>query len=321
MSLPFFGLDSDAYTALAAKTRIIFHLAANVSFDISLQASRRANVDSTQTMIAFAKQALRACPSLRLHYVSTAFVVGKRHGLLFENELRVNQDYWNAYEQTKLEAEEIVHAAEIPSTIYRPSLIIGESRFGRIRKFSGFYEFIKLAQRGKMDALWANAEARIDMVPADYVCNAMLALRKKTQTIGRIYHLVAGTRRSLTIKQLIDLLFDLGEEFQDLGIPAQRPRIIPIESINQNICSITADSQNRLLKLLMRNYLPYLAYERNFDVQETSHKLEEMGVSMAPISDVIKRTIIYAIRQNFVSIESEQTALASESARMTMDHI
>ena len=46
-----------------------------------------------------------------------------------------------------------------------------------------------------------------------------------------------------------------------------------------------------------------------------------MGVSMAPISDVIKRTIIYAIRQNFVSIESEQTALASESARMTMDHI
>src|SRR5207253_8560000 len=135
-------LAAREWSQLAAQAQQIFHLAASVDFDVPLAESRAANVDSTAEVLRFARECLpHAGSAFRVHHVSTAFVAGTRRGPLRESELQCGQGFWNVYEQSKLESEGLVRqaAAEIPVTVLRPSLVIGESVHGRIRKFFGFY--------------------------------------------------------------------------------------------------------------------------------------------------------------------------------------
>jgi thioester reductase-like protein len=138
---PMLGLDKVIARQLAFKIEKVFHLAANVRFSASLPESRAGNVDTTLVVIDFSRQCMKMNPEkFELHYVSTAYVAGDRQGLLGEDELDCGQGFWNAYEQSKFEAEQLALNAgqEMPVTIYRPSQVICLSADGRVRKLFGF---------------------------------------------------------------------------------------------------------------------------------------------------------------------------------------
>lgn len=297
---PNLGLDNATRRTLAASVVQIFHLAANVDFDVPLAVSRAANVEGTREVLRFARQCVRGgCAGFRLNFVSTAFVAGTRRGRLLESELQCAQKFWNSYEQAKLEAEELVAAAgaEIPATIFRPSQIIGESRYGRIRKFFGFYEFVKLAERGKLRLLPADAAARADMAPSDYICDAMLYFSRQPDAVGRTYHLAAGLQRSISVERVVDIVFDELQACAAAGATVIRPRIYPAELLETQAAPGEAKRyHSSALKLLMRTYLPYLAYERDFDVAATQARLAAAGIVMAPIEQVVRASTRYAIR-------------------------
>jgi len=307
VSAPRFGLTESDYLNLAMNTSTIFHLAANIDFDIPLEVSRRANVNSTREMLAFAALAAGQGHLDRINYVSTAFVAGDRRCLLLESELRRGQGFWNVYEHTKLEAEELVQEAksELPVTIYRPSLIVGDSTTGRIRKFFGFYEFLKLALRGKLRVLPADQDARMDLVPTDYVCKAMLYLNDLPAAAGRTFHLAAGLERSFTVRQLVDFIYLLSLETNIIKNPV-RPHIVRHDLLSAQADNLQARAyRNSALYLLMKSYLPYLTYERNFDVAATQRLLENAGIVMAPISDVLRITTIYAAQHGITDVQRE----------------
>ena len=88
-----------------------------------------------------------ACERLeRLNYVSTAYVAGVRKGVVYEHELALGQAFKNHYESTKFQAEVWVRDAmdDVPTTIYRPAIVVGDSRTGETQKFDGPYYMLRV---------------------------------------------------------------------------------------------------------------------------------------------------------------------------------
>jgi thioester reductase-like protein len=296
ISAPDLGLDRATFLALAARTTEIFHLAADLRFDLPIEDSRRSNVDSTKCILDFASAV--GAQLRRFNYVSTAYISGTRRDLVRESEINVGQAFFNTYEQSKMEAEELVRQAGgvMPITVYRPSMIVGETGTGRIRNFFGFYEFLKLAELGKVPVVPADPQARPDMVPMDYVANAIVFLSRHPAAAGECFHLAAGLARSMTIGAIVELIgrtvrFDRLAAIPEVVAPDVFEKRITGRLLNQ--------FRNSALNILMRSYVPYLTFERNFEVAGTADLLERNGIAFGPIEELLPVAARYALDHRF----------------------
>ena len=192
------GLDPATYAGLAGRATGVIHGAASVSFSLPLEQARAINVEGTSRMLDLARAA-----ECSFDYIGTAYVAGDRSGTARETELDMGQTFHNTYEQTKLESEKLVRAraGEQRVTIYRPSIIVGDSRTGRTSSFKVLYWPLKIFARGFR---WApgRPDAVMDVVPSDFVVQAVCHLRKQTGSSGQVYHLCAGPERAATLEQL-----------------------------------------------------------------------------------------------------------------------
>lgn len=198
----------DAYDEIAADTTEVFHLAAVYDLAVPRELATRVNVDGTRHVCAFAEAA-----AARHQYVSTCYVSGRVAGVFAEDDLVVDgQVFSNHYEATKHAAEVIVRErmeAGHPTTIYRPAVVSGDSRTGATQKYDGPFFAIRLLLRqpgpvsvmpmvGQPDAYTFN------VVPRDFVVNAIAELSSRDDTVGTCYAL--ADPRPLTIRQLIDTI-------------------------------------------------------------------------------------------------------------------
>jgi thioester reductase-like protein len=187
---PRLGLDAATYDRLAAETVSVFHLAAVYDLAVGAPLAERVNVTGTGNVIAFT----RACARLERHnYVSTAYVAGWRSGLVREDELAEGQTFKNHYESTKFAAEVLVRAAmdDVPTTIYRPAIVVGDSQTGETQKFDGPYYMLRTirASKGPLPQI-GNPEALFNTVPVDFVVDAMAAAARDERAAGLTLHLV-----------------------------------------------------------------------------------------------------------------------------------
>ncbi len=187
------GLDGDDYKRLAKRVRRVFHLAAIYDLAVPLEVAQRVNVDGTGNVLEFC----RAARNLeRLAYVSTAYVAGKRTGIVYEHELVMGQDFKNHYESTKFQAEVWVREEldHVPTTILRPAIVVGDSRTGETEKFDGPYYVLRaLSRSARMRQpmpQFGRSSAAFNVVPVDYVVAAMVAAAGDQATLGETLHLV-----------------------------------------------------------------------------------------------------------------------------------
>jgi thioester reductase-like protein len=200
------GLDDAQYAALAGKVTEVHHLAAIYNLAVPLEVAQRVNVDGTGNVLDFCL----ACKDLRqLHYVSTAYVAGLRTGVVYEHELSLGQQHKNHYESTKFQAEVWVREQmhRIPTTIYRPAIVVGDSRTGETQKFDGPYYLLRAIARSvrrKEPILQlGRAAAPFNVVPVDFVVEAMATVAQDPEAVGETLHLVDP--EPLTAKELNDL--------------------------------------------------------------------------------------------------------------------
>ncbi|MCW3010534.1 MAG: family oxidoreductase [Solirubrobacterales bacterium] len=188
---PRLGLSPARYAELAASTTQVHHLAAVYDLAVPLAIAERVNVLGTQHVIAFC----RAAPRLeRHHYVSTCYVAGKRSGRVMEGDLAAGQAFKNHYESTKFGAEVLVRAsmAEVPTTIYRPAIVVGDSRTGVTAKFDGPYYLLRsmqsLGPRAPIPQT-GRGDATFNVVPVDFVIDAIAAGAASPEAVGETLHL------------------------------------------------------------------------------------------------------------------------------------
>ncbi len=137
-------------------------------------------------------------------YVGTAYVAGERDDLVREDELAIGQGYRNTYEQTKAEAEALVRSRldSLPGVILRPSIIVGDSRTGVTSSFKMMYWPLKIYARRLWRTVPGYPDAVLDIVPVDFVAQAVARLAFDEAAQGSTVHLCAGPKGCATIAQV-----------------------------------------------------------------------------------------------------------------------
>jgi thioester reductase-like protein len=134
-------------------------------------------------------------------------VAGRRRGLIREDELRHDAGFRNHYEESKYMAELSVDElkSELPVTIHRPAVVVGDSNTGVTAKYDGIYYLIHYLRRwpGGLSLInIGNSEVRLNLVPIDFVIEAMVALAKDERAVGATVQIADPA--PLTTEQLFD---------------------------------------------------------------------------------------------------------------------
>lgn len=186
------GLSSLEYRALTRDVTWIHHLAGIYFMGVDRETARRVNVVGTRSILDLARDAGRL---ERVVHWSTAMVSGDRRGTFFEDDLDAGQKFHNDYERTKFDAEKLVRDAlrQLPITVLRPGIIVGDSRTGEIDKLDGpYYLMVLIATNasGLRLPLLGRGDAPLHLVPIDYVIDAAWHVIHSEGAAGKTFHLV-----------------------------------------------------------------------------------------------------------------------------------
>ncbi|MEJ7790059.1 MAG: SDR family oxidoreductase [Thermoleophilaceae bacterium] len=187
------GLSDSDHERIVSEVRRVYHLAAIYDLAVPIELAQRVNVDGTGNVL----ELCAAAENLeRLAYISTAYVAGRRHGVVYEHELVMGQGFKNHYESTKFQAEVWArrYMDRVPTTILRPAIVVGDSRTGETQKFDGPYYLLKAVSRAKKAGQplvhFGRANSPFNVVPVDYVVEAIATAAAAPETLGETLHLV-----------------------------------------------------------------------------------------------------------------------------------
>jgi nucleoside-diphosphate-sugar epimerase len=218
LRLPGLGLERDAFLGLAREVDVVLHSAAMTNWRAGREDIMATNLSGTVNLLDLAAQA-----SARFYYVSTAFVARAA-----ESATETRFVGANAYLESKVAAEQAVRDSGVPGAIVRPSVVIGDSRDGRMSAFQGFTTAAGAIVQGMAPVLPADADSLVDTVPQDVAARAILALIRNGVTSGE-YWLTAGDQ-ALSVNDVVDTCVEFAGR---LGQTPHRPRLVPIEAVDR----------------------------------------------------------------------------------------
>jgi thioester reductase-like protein len=237
---PDLGLGDAA--SLREETVEVYHLAAVYDLGAERAVAKAVNLDGTRHVLDYAE----ACPNLRrVQYVSTCYVSGRHDGEFTADHLAEGQQFNNHYETTKFLAELDVQRRMdegLPATVYRPGIVVGDSRTGQTQKYDGpYYVLRSLLRQPDLAVLPTVGDPeRVDanLVPRDFVVDAIAHLSALDRSEGEVYQL--ANPDPPTVAELLSL-FERATGKRALRVPLpkaafksflRRPlgqRIVPIE--------------------------------------------------------------------------------------------
>jgi thioester reductase-like protein len=263
------GLGDDDWDRLRKEVRSVFHLAAVYDLAVPFEIAVKVNVDGTGNVLDLCLE----CENLeRLNYVSTAYVAGDRTGVVYEHELVLGQGFKNHYESTKFQAEVWVRGVidRVPTTIYRPAIVVGDSETGETQKFDGPYYMLRVVALGERRQLpipqFGRAEAPFNVVPVDFVVDALMAASAEDEALGQTLHLVDP--EPVTAAELLSIL---SREYADRE-PSYR---LPAALVANMLRSAAV---RKAFGGAPRESIIYLNHPVRFDTRRTRHVLERAGL-------------------------------------------
>lgn len=268
------GLDPGRYAELAADLRAVVHLAAIYDLSVGAELAERVNVVGTGHVLAL----LKAAPAgAHHHYISTAYVAGLRTGRVLESELSAGQSFKNFYESTKYAAEVLVKATmeRIPTTVYRPGIVVGDSHTGETQKFDGPYYLLRAmdAAKGPLRPQWGRTGAPMNVVPVDFVIDAILAGMREPAASGETLHLVDPDPVDAVTLQKILMRAYLGAE-PNIVLPIRPARTL-----------LRPRPIRRLMHGVPPESLRYLQHHVVYDTSRATAILAGAGVHCPRIAD------------------------------------
>lgn len=282
---PGLGMTARDLAKTRRETRQIWHLAALYNLAVSEEIAYRVNVLGTINVLDFAE----SCDDLaRLLYISTCYVAGQRTGRIREVELDEGQGFKNHYESTKFWAEVEVQKRwrRIPTTIFRPAIVVGDTTTGRTDKYDGPYYMIQLLMRLPQGVPLPNigrGVARVNIVPVDFLVAAMVSLAAHDDAVGEVFQL--ADPNPMTANDLLALMLDT------LGRPSA------VGSIPSLLADVALRSR-RLAKFAQvpREMVAYFSHEATYDTSNTDLFLSGTPLRCPPLSSYLDVLIDYVKR-------------------------
>ncbi|HEV3072374.1 MAG TPA: SDR family oxidoreductase [Solirubrobacteraceae bacterium] len=277
---------------LAEEVSEIVHGAASVSFELGLEASRAINVEGTRRVLEFAERCCVRGGLRRLSYLSTAYIAGDHGSCFSEDDLAVGQRFRNVYERSKFEAECLVARSRgrLPITVLRPSIVVGERDSGWTTSFNVIYWPLRAFARGAYVALPARREAPVDVVPVDYVADAIFALSQAREAEGATFHLTAGAHAS-SVGELVQL----AAAFFERAAPRLLEPTIYQRIVHPLLVRSSRDERHRRALVRSEVFFPYFATKVVYDDRRARVALCGTGIRPSPLHTYFDRLIEFAL--------------------------
>ena len=283
ITLPGLGLNELDQQLLKAQTTRVFHLAALYDLAVARELAIAVNVEGTRNVNNFS----RTLPHLKQHHhVSTCYVAGKREGRILETELAHEAGFRNYYEESKYLAELEVEAlkADLPVTIHRPSVVCGDSKTGETGKYDGVYYLIFYLLRwpaGLSNVNIGNHEVCLNLVPVNYVVDAMSALAFDDLAIGETVQL--ADPNPLTTNQLFNSIAE--------SIIGKRSRFTaPLTWVRFLLMLPPSPA----ITGLPHHAVPYFFVKQTYDTSKASRLLASHGLNCPPFISYVDRIVEFA---------------------------
>jgi long-chain acyl-CoA synthetase len=189
------GLGAEVHARLTRELDLIVHTAAATTLTADRALCDAVNRAGTANVLVLAERCYMAGRLQRFMHLSTAMIAGGASaGVVREDDLPAHPLHVNSYEWSKYEAERLVRAAMhagLPVTVFRPTMVVGETETGRTRDFNVIYPLMRIMASGYVTRFPADPSARVHLAPIDFVVDAIVCSLDATWTIGRTFHLTS----------------------------------------------------------------------------------------------------------------------------------
>ncbi len=287
---PAFGLQRDEYDRLIHTTDSVIHCAASLNRK-SEKSCLNVNLRGTLEVLTLARHIEHYHGLRRFSEVSTVAVAGKRQNEVVTEDRSVDwerSDY-DPYARTKKFCEHMTHMLlpETPKTIFRPSIVLGDSRYPETTQFDMVKAFVFLAG---LPVLPFRATDRVDIVNVDFVADAIATLHQKDRPDHEIYHLSSGTQ-SQTFREITRALASAQNKRPPVFVPAgERPFSGAVNFLSNRKGAMGKGAS------LLKVFMPYLVWNTVFDNQRVTH---ELGKKPAPFSQYCYPLLKFSRENNF----------------------
>jgi NAD(P)-dependent dehydrogenase (short-subunit alcohol dehydrogenase family) len=283
------GVSAEDIKALKGQIDHFHHLAAVYDLEADAESQIVVNVDGTRNTVEFAK----AIGAGHFHHVSSIAAAGLYEGVFREDMFDEAEGLDHPYFMTKHESEKIVrHECKLPWTVYRPAAVVGDSRTGEMDKIDGPYYFFKLIQRMRqilppwMPSVGLEG-GRINIVPVDFVVNALDHISHQKRASGGCFHLVdpMGYR----VGDVLDILSKAAHAPKmNLFVNAALLGFIP-KSVKKGLMALAP--VRRVYRVVMQDLglpedmMTFVNYPTRFDCRETTAALKGSGIACPDLKD------------------------------------
>ncbi|TVT57257.1 MAG: NAD-dependent epimerase/dehydratase family protein [Azoarcus sp. PHD] len=298
---PNFGMPPDDYAKVVSDTTHIVHCAASVRMNLSLEEARHSAVGSMQAILTLARKLAENGTLRKIDLVSTVGIAGKRSGALPETWIDEPREFHNTYEQSKSEAEALARKAleeeKLPITIHRPSMVIGDSRDGKIIHFQIFYFICDFLSGRRTFGLYPDfGDVRLDTIPVNTVASTIVSSSTDPETVGSIFHLCSGPEKSI---RLVDLRLLVRDAFHRHGLNVPFALKLPIGLFMGalNLAGRFMQPEQRRALATLPIYMDYLADQQGFDNRKYSAWLESRKEAIPDAKDYLPRVLARFLEQ------------------------
>jgi len=261
----------------------IWHLAAIYDLSVKRDLGMRVNVDGTRNILDFAQR----CGALRhFHYISTCYVSGNLPGIFREDDLERGQSFNNFYEETKYLAELEVRKRDVPWTIYRPAVIVGDSMTGATQKFDGPYFVMQWLERqpriAVLPVVGRPSRYTFNVVPRDFMVNAIEYVSGRNDIIRKCYQLADPA--PLTVDETINVI-----------ARATGRRVIRIP-LTKGLAKFSIDHIPGVFRLLRipSPAVDYFVHPTTYDTTNADAALSGSGIFVPRLADYAQNLVAFA---------------------------
>jgi nucleoside-diphosphate-sugar epimerase len=290
LTAPRFGLSDDDYDRLIHTTDSVIHCAASLNRK-SEKSCLNVNLRGTLEVLLLAQKSNYYHGLRRFSQVSTVAVAGKRQDEVVTEDQAIDwerSDY-DPYARTKKFCEHLMRQLlpEVPVTIFRPSIVLGDSRHPETTQFDMVRAFVFLAG---LPVLPFRSKDKIDIVNVDFVASAIADLHQKDAPQHDTYHLSSGTS-SQTFRQLTGALAAAQNKRGPVFLPL-------LERPFSGAVNLLSNHRNKLSygASLMRVFMPYLVWNTVFD---NTRVTQELGRKPVPFSQYSYPLLKFSRETNF----------------------
>lgn len=279
---PNLGISNEDLETVRSEVTDIFHLAAVYDLAVAKDVAFAVNLDGTKNVNAFAASVKNL---KRYNYISTCYVAGKRTGRIRENELKHDAGFRNYYEETKYLAELEVEKlkGDLPVTIFRPSVVVGDAQTGETAKYDGIYYLIKyLMMSPELLRLVnvGNQKVRLNLVPVDFVVEAIAALSRGEETMDKTIAL--ADPNPLPTAELFDVLSE--------NLSGKRSLMTPPAKLVEWFLSTPVSPP---LTGLPHSGVPYFFIDQTYDTATADSLLKQHNIECPRFSEYAKNLLAF----------------------------